>query len=110
MKRKSGSKPTALVTDEKAYWERLRKMPDSAIRFTKDAPRTKPADWADAVAHRGLPELFRKLQIAIRVDEDVLEWFKAQGPGYQTRMNAVLREYRNAHRAIEEARSARRKK
>ncbi len=31
--------------------------------------------------------------ISIRVDADVLEWFKGQGPGYQTRMNAVLRLY-----------------
>jgi uncharacterized protein (DUF4415 family) len=35
--------------------------------------------------------------ISIRIDEDVLEWFKAQGPGYQTRINAVLRMYKDAH-------------
>jgi uncharacterized protein (DUF4415 family) len=76
-------------------------MPESAIRFTKDAPRTTPEQWAHAIAHRGVAELLCKLgktQIALRVDNDVLEWFKAQGPGYQTRMNAVLREFRNAHR------------
>jgi uncharacterized protein (DUF4415 family) len=73
-------------------------MPDSEIRFTRDAPRTYPEDWVNAIAHKGLPVPFRKKQIALRVDEDVLEWFKAQGPGYQTRMNAVLREFRNAHR------------
>jgi uncharacterized protein (DUF4415 family) len=37
-----------------------------------------------------------KTSIALRVDNDVLEWFKAQGPGYQTRMNAVLRAFRDA--------------
>jgi uncharacterized protein (DUF4415 family) len=74
-------------------------MPDSEIRFTRDAPRTDPGDWVNAIAHKGLPVPFRKVQIALRVDEDVLEWFKAQGPGYQTRMNAVLREFRNAHRS-----------
>ena len=37
-----------------------------------------------------------KTSIALRVDADVLEWFKAQGPGYQTRMNAVLRAFRDA--------------
>jgi uncharacterized protein (DUF4415 family) len=31
------------------------------------------------------------------VDADVLEWFKAQGCGYQTRMNAVLKDFRDAH-------------
>ncbi len=34
-----------------------------------------------------------KKQITLRLDPDVIEWFKAQGPGYQTRMNAVLRSY-----------------
>jgi uncharacterized protein (DUF4415 family) len=85
-------------TKGKTNWERLRNMPEAEIRFTRDAPRTRPQDWANAIAHRGLPLPSRKKQIALRVDEDVLEWFKAQGAGYQTRMNAVLREYRNAHR------------
>jgi uncharacterized protein (DUF4415 family) len=37
-----------------------------------------------------------KRAINLRVDEDVLEWFKRQGKGYQTRINAVLRAYMNA--------------
>ena len=32
----------------------------------------------------------------VRVDQEVLDWFKAQGPGYQARMNAVLRAFRDA--------------
>ncbi|WP_242518476.1 BrnA antitoxin family protein [Halochromatium roseum] len=59
---------------------------------------TSPEDWANAVAHKGLPVPSRKTQIALRVDDDVLAWFKAQGAGYQTRMNAVLRAFRDAHR------------
>jgi len=35
-----------------------------------------------------------KASISLRVDADVLEWFKAQGAGYQTRMNAVLRAFK----------------
>jgi len=34
-----------------------------------------------------------KQAVSLRVDQDVLEWFRAQGPRYQTRMNAVLRAY-----------------
>lgn len=100
MKRKPGSSATRSADDktDKTDWKRLRDMPDSEIRFTKDAPRSTPADWARAVAHRGLPVPLRKTQIALRVDDDVLEWFKAQGPGYQTRMNFVLRAFRDAHR------------
>jgi uncharacterized protein (DUF4415 family) len=40
-----------------------------------------------------------KASISLRIDQDVLEWFKAQGPGYQTRMNAVLRAFRDASAA-----------
>jgi len=39
-----------------------------------------------------------KKQIALRVDTDVLEWMKSQGKGYQSRINAVLRAYYEAHK------------
>ncbi len=39
-----------------------------------------------------------KAATTIRFDADMLEWFKAQGRGYQTRMNAVLRSYYEAHK------------
>ncbi|WP_293370059.1 BrnA antitoxin family protein [Nevskia sp.] len=77
-------------------WDPLQAMQDAAISFTADAPQTAAEDWADAVAHRGLPLPSRKEQIALRVDADVLQWFRAQGTGWQTRMNAVLRSYRDA--------------
>jgi uncharacterized protein (DUF4415 family) len=48
------------------------------------------------VVRRGLQALPAKTLISLRVDEDVLEWFKAQGPGYQTRINSVLRAFRDA--------------
>ena len=66
------------------------------------------AFWKGATHHVGLPELRAKLgrpakppenrkeQIALRVDRDVLEWFRAQGTGWQTRMNAVLKAFRDA--------------
>ncbi|MCO6051233.1 BrnA antitoxin family protein [Mesorhizobium sp. RP14(2022)] len=40
----------------------------------------------------------RKQQLTIRFDPDIVQWFKAQGKGYQSRMNAVLRAYVDAHR------------
>ncbi len=40
----------------------------------------------------------RKQQLTLRFDADVVAWFKAQGKGYQTRMNAVLRSYYEARR------------
>jgi uncharacterized protein (DUF4415 family) len=44
----------------------------------------------------GLKPLPSKASISLRVDQDVLEWFKSQGDGYQTRINAVLRAFRDA--------------
>ena len=38
----------------------------------------------------------RKEQIALRMDKDVLEWYRAQGAGWQARMNAVLKAFRDA--------------
>jgi uncharacterized protein (DUF4415 family) len=59
--------------------------------------RKRGSRTSAAIVHKALPIPFRKKQVALSVDEDVLEWFKAPG-GYQARMNAVLREFRDAHR------------
>ena len=95
MKPKNGSRVTKSVKDS-TDWAKIKAMKDSDITFTKDSPKTSPNDWADAIFHRGLPLPVRKEQIALRVDADVLTWFRAQGAGWQTRMNAVLKAYRDA--------------
>jgi uncharacterized protein (DUF4415 family) len=46
-------------------------------------------DWATTE----LPTRPRKTHASLRLDSDVLDWFKAQGRGYQSRINAVLRSY-----------------
>jgi uncharacterized protein (DUF4415 family) len=48
------------------------------------------------IARKGLPQSSRKAAISLRLDEEVLNWFRTQGPGYQTRINAVLRAYMDA--------------
>lgn len=64
--------------------------------------------WKDATAHTGVSELRakrgrpkkaeheRKEQIALRLDADVVAWYRSLGDGWQTRMNAVLKAYRDA--------------
>lgn len=99
MNKEHGRSATRKGAKGKTDWVKLRTMPDSEVLFTEDAPSTSPEDWANAIAHRGLPVPSRKTQIALRVDDDVLAWFKAQGAGYQTRMNAVLRAFRDAHKS-----------
>jgi uncharacterized protein (DUF4415 family) len=73
-------------------WERVESMTDEEID-TSDIP---PLD-DDFFAHAELRLPEPKQSITIRLDADVVEWFKAQGKGYQTRMNAILRRYMEVH-------------
>lgn len=63
---------------------------------TPDHPEADPRYLARGIVRRGLKPRPAKTAISLRIEQDVLEWFKAQGPGYQTRMTAVLRAYRDA--------------
>ena len=75
-------------------WERVDALTDEDIDTT-DIP---PLD-ANFFANAELRMPKTKKTITIRLDADVLEWFKLQGQGYQTRINAVLRMYRDAQMA-----------
>ena len=74
-------------------WARINAFTDEDIermaREDPDNPATTEADWADAFV--GMPSL--KTPVNANFDTDVVHWFKAQGRGYQGRMNAVLRHY-----------------
>ena len=59
---------------------------------SSDIPEVTPELFARAVVVRKFTPR-RKAQLTLRIDEDVLEWFKAQGRGYQTKMNLLLRAY-----------------
>jgi len=72
--------------------EDLRRMTDDEIDLT-DIPET--ADWSKAVVGKFYRP--RKKSLTIRIDADVLAWLKAQGKGYQTRINALLREAFEGH-------------
>ncbi|MFQ5343644.1 MAG: BrnA antitoxin family protein [Anaerolineae bacterium] len=77
-------------------WERLDALQDEDIDLS-DIPEITPEMFAKAVVHRGLKPAPRKQQVTIRLDGDVLDWFRAQGKGYQTRINSLLRAYMEAH-------------
>ena len=72
--------------------ERLRNMTDDEIDFS-DIPRTTPEFWANGIVRKGLQPVIRKNQITLRIDEDVLDFFKNEGAGYQTKINQLLRSY-----------------
>jgi uncharacterized protein (DUF4415 family) len=79
-------------------WERLDALEDEDIDLS-DVPEITPEMFAKAVVRRGLKPAPRKQQVTIRLDGDVLEWFRAQGEGYQIRINSLLRAYMEAHQS-----------
>jgi uncharacterized protein (DUF4415 family) len=81
----------AVPTQGRAKLAKLRRMSDAEIkRSSPEELRDLPQDfWDDAVPVVPAP----KVPISLRVDADVLEFFRETGPRYQSRMNAVLRSY-----------------
>ena len=77
-------------TRGRADLDRLHRMSEEEIERTSPSELADlPADfWKDAVV---VPP--SKRAISLRVDQDVLDWFRSRGPRYQTHMNAVLRAY-----------------
>jgi uncharacterized protein (DUF4415 family) len=88
VKRKSTS------TKSKTDWAKLKAKPAGAA--TREHPEADLRHIVRGMVRRGLQPRPSKAAVSLRVDEDVIEWFKAQGPGYQTRINSVLRAFRDA--------------
>jgi uncharacterized protein (DUF4415 family) len=77
--------------------DELKEMRARGETYTRpDAPEYELDEEFWQKARVVLPN--RKKSVHLRLDEDVLDWFKAQGPRHLTRMNAVLRAYMEAHR------------
>ena len=72
-------------------------MKDEDIDLS-DIPEIPPAMFARGIIRRGLKPVVRKKQLTLRMDSDVIEWFKKQGRGYQTKINSLLRAYMEEHR------------
>jgi uncharacterized protein (DUF4415 family) len=87
---------TTSKIEPKTDWRRLRTMTDEEIHAAIiDDPDARPTDeafWEDA----RLVAPQRKETVTMRLDADLLEWFRRER-GYQTRINAILRAYMNAH-------------
>lgn len=75
-------------------WARIEAIMDGKI----DAPAKPPANFAFRQTNSSKPNRAKqKVSVTLEVDADVLEWFKAQGEEFQTRINAALRIYAAAH-------------
>jgi uncharacterized protein (DUF4415 family) len=85
-------KPKPISKPFKSDMARLRALPDDAVN-TSEIPPLSGAFFRRAKLR--LPE--PKEPVSLRLDKDLLAWFKRQGRGYQTRINAVLRLYAQEH-------------
>jgi len=94
-KKSSSPRDNSSETD----WPRVRRLTDRQIeRAAADDPDAAPIATADWFRHARLLEPQPKESVSIRLDRDLIAWFKRPGKGYQTRINAVLRAYVDAHR------------
>jgi uncharacterized protein (DUF4415 family) len=87
---------TLVPLESKTDWKRLDRQTSARTESIADndsegAPMSD-AEWARAEIVR--PE---KVAVGIKLDDDMLGWFKSQGKGYQTRINTVLRRFYEAH-------------
>jgi uncharacterized protein (DUF4415 family) len=82
--------------EDRSDWTRVAATTEAELEasIAVDPDDAHEADWTRAVA--GMPA--RKQDIHIRVDADVLSWFRGTGKGYQTRMNNVLRAFVESRR------------
>lgn len=90
MKKNNSSKNSA------TNWTKIDALRDEEIDLS-DIPAVTPEMFARGIVRHGLKPVAKKSQLTLRVDQDVLSWFRSQGRGYQTRINSLLRAYMDAH-------------
>jgi uncharacterized protein (DUF4415 family) len=84
--------------EDESDWEAVRAKTEEQL----EADIASDPDWAD-IPHdwykdAELVDPRKKKLMSLRLDADVVDWFKAQGDGYQTKMNAVLKAFVEAQR------------
>jgi uncharacterized protein (DUF4415 family) len=80
--------------EDRTDWARVDAMTEEELEASIDHDEEGEFDWSTVQV--GIPG--PKQQLTVRFDADIIDWFKAQGAGYQTRMNAVLRSYVEAQK------------
>jgi uncharacterized protein (DUF4415 family) len=85
---------TSKIRKRKTHRNRLERLGDAEIRKAAKAdPNAAPVASSEWFRRAKLLEPQPKVPISMRLDEDIVKWFRAGGRGYQTRINAVLRAY-----------------
>jgi uncharacterized protein (DUF4415 family) len=85
--------------ESRSDWQAAERLTQADVeRLAEEDDGPLPPDWETTV-EIGVPE--PATPVHIRLDSQVLRWFKAKGPGYQTRINAVLRAFVKARQRAE---------
>ena len=100
MKKRLTRRKLGDVRGDRTDWKRVDALTDADIaQAIQDDPDAFEADaeWLrNAMVLRPATD---KEPVTVRLDSDMLMWFRKQGRGYQTRINAILRSYYEAHRS-----------
>lgn len=75
--------------ESRTNWEKVRAQTDEELESSIDHEEEGVVDWSTTTVTIPRP----KVPFTMRYDPEILEWFRKQGPGYQTKINAVLRTY-----------------
>jgi len=86
--------PPALTAKQRTRLKAVASMPDTEINYSDMPRQAENVQWTRLSA---LVPTENKQQVTLRLDGDVLNFFKETGKRYQSRINAALREYMNAH-------------
>jgi len=83
-----------MVTSKRLSPERIREIKSHPIAYGEDSPKLTAEQVARMKpAHPGYWKVEPvKVSLSIKIDADVLAWFKSEGKGYQTRINKTLRD------------------
>ncbi len=85
--------------EDRTDWARVKAMPQAEVERLAEEEDGPLPDGCEGTVQDGLPP--RKQAVHMRLDTDVLDWFRARGPGYQTRINAALRAFIEARQRSE---------
>ncbi len=92
MKQKSSSRKSKNTS------QRPQAPKQAALRVNAEHPELDVKHLVNGIVRRGLKVVPPKASVSLRIDADVLDWFRASGSGYQTKINAVLRAFKEAAR------------
>ena len=84
------------MKQSKTNWNKVDAIKEEDIDLS-DLSEVSIDKFAQAIVRKGLKPVYKKTQITLRIDTEVLAWFKAQGKGYQTNINNLLKAYVEAN-------------